>query len=46
MINKQGRTNRLVLNGEMQWYQLPEGTNALKFCSGTFKVTKPIQTAQ
>lgn len=45
-INKQGRTNRFVVSGEMQWYQLPEGTNALRFCSGTFKVNKPIKPVQ
>jgi hypothetical protein len=43
IVNKKGQTNRFVTTGEMQWYQLPEGTNGLRICSGTFKVSKPIK---
>lgn len=43
LINRKGQTNRFVSSGEMQWYQLPEGTNRLRICKGTFKVTKPIK---
>ncbi|HYG23110.1 MAG TPA: hypothetical protein VEH04_10030 [Verrucomicrobiae bacterium] len=46
LVNKQGRTNRFIVSGQMQWYQLPEGSNNLRFCSGTFKVNKPIKPAQ
>ena len=43
MIDQRGRTNRFVASGQLQWYQLPEGTNALRFFSGTFTVGKKLK---
>ena len=42
-INKQGKTNRFAVTGEMQWYEVPEGTNGLRICSGTFKAGKALK---
>jgi hypothetical protein len=41
-VIKNGQTNRFVVDGEMQWHQLPEGTNRFQINSGKFKASKRL----
>jgi hypothetical protein len=43
-LNKNGSTNRVVLDGDLQWYWYPDNTtNALRIGTGRFNVTgKPL----
>jgi hypothetical protein len=43
-LNKNGGTNRIVLDGETQWYWIPDNTtNALRIGTGKFNVSgKPL----
>ncbi len=40
---KKGRANKFLVRAEMQWYEVPEGTNALRINSGTFKTSKKLK---
>lgn len=42
-LDKQGGLKRFAVKGEMQWYEVPEGTNGLRICAGTFKAGKPFR---
>lgn len=43
VVNKKGQTNRFVVKAEMQWYEVPEGTNGFRINSGTFKAGKQLK---
>lgn len=40
---KNGKTNRFLVSADMQWYEVPEGTNGLRIDSGTFKTLKKLK---
>jgi hypothetical protein len=42
-VGQTGRTNRLVLDGIMQWYWLPSLTNGFRICRASIHVDgKPL----
>ena len=42
-VSQTGRTNRLLLDGTMQWYWLPALTNGFRICRATIHVdSKPL----
>jgi hypothetical protein len=42
-LTKQGNTNRTI-NGELQFYLLPDATNGLRMCTGTINASKLFST--
>jgi len=42
-VIKNGQTNKFAADGEMQWYQLPQGTNSLRLFTAKLKTGKALK---
>lgn len=44
LLSKAGKTNKIRIEGQMDYLDLPTGTNKnLRVCTGTFSATKPVK---